>query len=62
MLIYYIYQGGRNPFGSEPPQIIQNILTQNYMMQYISEEAGNLLSMMLSVNKIERPAVADILK
>lgn len=62
MIIYYIYKGGKNPFGSEPREIIQNICAQNYMMEYISDEAGHLLSMMLSINKIDRPAIADALK
>ncbi|XP_053401751.1 uncharacterized protein LOC123548986 [Mercenaria mercenaria] len=62
MLIYYIYKDGKNPFGSETREIIQNIAEQRYMMEYISEEAGHLLSMMLSVNKIDRPAIADALK
>ncbi|KAL4235154.1 hypothetical protein ACF0H5_006792 [Mactra antiquata] len=62
MLIYYIFKGGENPFGTKPRDIIDNIGNQSCKMEKVGEETDHLIGTMLSLNRTERPAVSEALK
>lgn len=62
MLIYFTLSGCKHPFGCNVNDIIYNLSNQLYAMDYVGEEAGHLLSLMLSPNKAERPCTSDALK
>jgi len=54
---------GRNPFGNNVAEIIKNIGAVTFVLgPNLQDEAKDLLTSMLSVNRIERPCISDALR
>lgn len=62
MVVYFILSGGKQPIGAHPRDVVWNLSRRNLRMNNISEEAYHLLSVMISLNKAERPATSEALR
>ena len=62
MIMYFILSGGKQPLGADPRDIVWNLNKKQLKLESLGEEAFHLLSIMLSLNKTERPATSEALR
>ena len=61
MVAHFIISGGHHPFGQDD-EVILNIILNDWQLHHLSEEAGDIISAMLSGVPTNRPDVEDIMK
>ena len=61
--MYFILSGGKEPLGTNHRDVVWNISKKHHLgTDFIGEEAFHLLSIMMSLNKTERPATSEALR